>query len=133
MTCLNKTVSASIPNFTDVRKSLEPQTIKSFRESTEVVENGSRRENIMSRRKNNLEDLKITPLNERKSLTRRMRMNTLTRVEERDPGLINELQNFNKPKPEPAPVPFMNNLTNEKLNDESIEVGEKDLLNNLKI
>ena len=38
----------------------------------------------MSRKRNKADDLKITPLQERKSLTRRIRMNTLTRFEPKD-------------------------------------------------
>lgn len=121
-------ISSSIPNFSDVRKSLEPQMVQSFRENVEIKESSSRRENIMNRKRNNLDDLKITPLNERKSVTRQMRMKTLTRANENEPGLIDEVVNYSKPKPEPTPIPIMNNLANSNLNDESMEVGEKYLL-----
>lgn len=124
----NNIVSSSIPNFSDVRKSLDPQFAKSFRENTEVKENTSRRDNIMNRKRNNLDDLKITPLNERKSVTRKIRMKTLTRADEKDPGLIDDTVNYSKPDPTPTPVPMMTNLAKQNFNDESMEVGEKDLL-----
>lgn len=82
----------------------------------------------MNRKRNNLDDLKITPLNERKSVTRKIRMKTLTRADEKDPGLIDDTVNYSKPDPTPTPVPMMTNLAKQNFNDESMEVGEKDLL-----
>lgn len=79
-------MTTSIPNFQDVRKSFDPQIKSSFREATTVRHNQqeefSVRKTIMNRKRPELDEIKITPLQERRSLTRKLRSSTITRADE---------------------------------------------------
>mmetsp|Transcript_40922 Transcript_40922/g.46993 ORF Transcript_40922/g.46993 Transcript_40922/m.46993 type:complete len:287 (+) Transcript_40922:1244-2104(+) len=125
-------LSCSIPNFTDIRNSVDPMSTKSFRDpsASEKKTGYFQRENIMNRKRNDLDELKITPLQERKSLTRKLRMNTITR---KDNKLSENFERDSKQVPEPSPVPKMQNLVQINIHDQSMEVGEDEMLSTYSI
>ena len=84
-----RTLLESVPNFSDLRKSHDFQITSSFRETDtrNRINHHKVAEPINSNNMNKAPKgmLKITPLNERRSQTRQLRANTLTRNDYRSP------------------------------------------------
>lgn len=126
-----KFLSSSIPNFNSVRKSYDVQLASSFREPVSARNNQDQinfQSSNTKKRRAEINELKITPLQERRSQTRKMRANTLTRAEPSSPVKVN-LHSKLDPGQDSKPIVSLNNLARVNVNDISMEVDESEQFN----
>ena len=118
----------SILNFHNVRKSHDPHPISSFKEPASTKHRDEptcfSREGIMTKKRAENDSIKLIPLNERRSQTRRMRATTLTRNDDDTPIKVK----LTHVRAEQEERPQIHNLVKINVVEKSFEVDESEQL-----